>query len=117
MVGRLASFERGDIVRVSLNPVLGKELQGDMRPALVLSTRPFNQLGTVLVAPITQGGNLARFAGFAVSLMGSGTQTQGVVLVNAVRTLDLAARHAKKIEVAPDAVVGEALARLRAIID
>lgn len=117
MVGRHASFERGDIVRVSLNPVQGKEMQGDMRPALVLSPRTFNQLGTALVAPITQGGNLARFAGFAVSLTGCGTETQGVVLVNAVRTLDLAARHAKKVEVAPDFVVDEALAKLRAIID
>ena len=117
MVGRHASFERGDIVRVSLNPVSCKEMQGDMRPALVLSTRPFNQLGTALVAPITQGGNLARFAGFAVSLMGSGTETQGVVLVSAVRTLDLVSRHAKKIEVAPDFVVEEALAKLRTIID
>jgi len=117
MVGRHTSFDRGDIVRVSLNPVQGKELQGDMRPALVLSTRPFNQLGTVLVAPITQGGNLARFAGFAVSLIGSGTETQGVVLVNAVRTLDLVARHAKKIEEAPDFIVEESLAKLRTIID
>ena len=117
MVGRHPHFERGDIVRVSFNPVSGKEMQGDMRPALVLSTRPFNQLGTALVAPITQGGNLARFAGFAVSLMGSGTETEGVILMNAVRTLDLAARHARKIEVAPDFVVEEALAKLRAIID
>lgn len=117
MVGRSASFDRGDIVRVSLNPVLGKEVQGDMRPALVLSTRAFNQLGMALVAPITQGGNLSRFAGFAVTLMGSGTQTQGVILVNAVRTLDLVARHAKKVEAAPDIVVEEALAKLRAITD
>ena len=117
MVGRHLSFNRGDIVRVSFNPVSGKEMQGDMRPALILSTRPFNQLGTALVAPITQGGNLARFAGFAVSLMGSGTETQGAVLVSAVRTLDLVARHARKIEVAPDFVVEEALAKLRTIID
>jgi len=28
-------FERGDIVRVSLNPTVGRELQGDLRPALL----------------------------------------------------------------------------------
>jgi mRNA interferase ChpB len=111
------SFERGDIVRVSFNPSMGREQQGEMRPALVLSTRAFNALGTALVAPITQGGNLARFAGFAVTLMGSGTQTQGVVLVNAVRILDLEGRGAKKIEAAPASVVEDALARLRTIID
>jgi mRNA interferase ChpB len=111
------AFERGDIVRVSFDPVVGREQQGDMRPALVLSPRAFNALGTALVAPITQGGNLARFAGFAVTLMGAGTQTQGVVLVNAVRTLDLQARGARKVEVAPPAVVEDALARLRTITD
>ena len=110
-------FDRGDIVRVSLDPVIGRELQGEMRPVLVLSTRAFNALGTALVAPITQGGNLARFAGFAVPLMGAGTQTQGVVLVNAVRSLDLQGRGAKKIETAPAFVMEDVLARLRAIID
>lgn len=110
-------FDRGDIVRVSLNPVIGRELQGEMRPALVLSARAFNALGTVLVAPITQGGNLARYAGFAVPLQGTGTETQGVVLANAVRTLDLQGRGASKIETAPAIVMEEVLARLRAIID
>nr|WP_308873646.1 type II toxin-antitoxin system PemK/MazF family toxin [Thiothrix subterranea] len=44
-------FERGDIVRVSFNPTVGREMQGDMRPALVLSTREFNNtVGTALVA-------------------------------------------------------------------
>ena len=88
-----------------------------MRPALVLSPKRFNALGTTLVAPITQGGNLARVAGFAVTLMGSGMQTQGVVLVNAVRMLDLEQRGARKVETAPPEVIEEALARLRAILD
>jgi mRNA interferase ChpB len=114
---RAGAFERGDIVRVSFDPTVGREQQGTMRPALVLSTRTFNALGTALVAPITQGGNLARFAGFAVTLLGSGTETQGVVLVNAVRTLDLEGRGARKIETAPPAVVEDALARLRTIVD
>ena len=109
-------FDRGDIVRVSFNPTVGREQQGDMRPALVLSPRKFNALGTALVAPITKGGNMARFAGFAVTLMGTGTETQGVVLVNAVRTLDLEQRGAKKIETVPAEVIEDALARLQAII-
>ena len=110
-------FQRGDIVRVSLNPVRGHEQQGDYRPFLVLSPVAFNRLGTALVAPITQGGNFARFQGFAVPLTGTGLETQGVVLVNAVRTLDLNARGARKIEVAPQAVVEDALARLLAILE
>ena len=88
-----------------------------MRPALVLSPRKFNALGTALVAPITQGGNYARHAGFVVSLMGCETETQGVVLVNAVRMLDLEQRGAKKVEVAPAVLVAEALARPQTILE
>lgn len=113
---RRSSFNRGDIVRVNLNPTAGREKQGDFRPALVLSTSAFNALGVSLVAPITQGGDFARHAGFAVPLSGSGTATQGVALVNMVRTLDLEARGAKKIETAPQFVIDDALARLQAIL-
>ncbi len=104
-------------MRVSLNPTAGREQQGDFRPVLVLSPAAFNALGVALVAPITQGGDFARFAGFAVPLSGSGTETQGVALVNMVRTLDLEARGAKKIESAPAEVVDDALARLQTILD
>ncbi|CAL8475875.1 type II toxin-antitoxin system ChpB family toxin [Caballeronia sp. LZ029] len=114
---RRVKFERGDIVRVNLNPALGHEQQGDFRPALVLSPAVFNAMGVALVAPITQGGNFARFAGFAVPLSGSGTETQGVALVNMIRTLDLEARGARKIERAPAEVINDALARLQTILD
>ena len=110
-------FDRGDIVGVSLNPVKGKEQQGDFRPCLVLSPKAFNKLGTTLIAPITQGGNFSRYQGFAVSLMGAGTKTQGVVLVNAIRILDLNARKAKRIEKAPEIIIDDALARLATIIE
>lgn len=114
---RRTAFNRGDIVRVNLNPTVGREQQGEFRPALVLSPAAFNLMGVALVAPITQGGDFARYAGFAVSLSGSGTETQGVVLANMIRTMDLVARSAKKIETAPDFVVEDALARLRAILE
>ncbi|QDI20827.1 type II toxin-antitoxin system ChpB family toxin [Serratia marcescens] len=110
-------FQRGDLIRVSLNPVVGREQQGDFRPALVLSPREFNALGMVLVAPISQGANFARTGGFTVSLSGSGTATQGVILINQVRMMDLAGRSAQFIERAPGEVIADALARLQAIID
>jgi mRNA interferase ChpB len=115
-VVKRAKFGRGDIVVVNLDPTLGHEQKG-MRPAMVLSTSVFNALGVVLVAPITQGGDFARHAGFATSLSGSGTKTQGYVLVNQVRMLDLEARGVKRVETAPEAVVDDALARLRTITD
>jgi mRNA interferase ChpB len=113
-------LERGDIVLVDLNPATGRELRNAERrprPALVLSRAEFNRMGTVLVAPITQGGELARVAGFAATLSGSGTQIQGAVLVSAIRMLDLEARGARRIERAPDSVIDDALARLQAILD
>lgn len=109
-------FDRGDIVRMRLNPTSGKELQGDMRPCLVMSPKAFNQLGLTYVAPITQGGNQARFKGFAVPLMGTGTETQGVVMMNSIRSVDLLARQAKKVEIVPAYVLDECVAILDAII-
>lgn len=110
-------FERGDIVRVNLNPTSGKEQQGEARPALVISHRAFNTLGLTMVAPITQGGDFARYAGFAVPLMGAGCKTQGVVLANMVRSVDLQARKARLVEKVDTAIVDEVEARLRPVIE
>lgn len=113
----MARFERGDVVRVCLKPTAGRETQGDFRPALVLSTAEMNNLGTAIIAPITQGGDFSRYAGFAVSLTNTGMDTQGVVLVNMIRSVDLAACGAKKLERAPQVVIDDALARLQAIFE
>jgi len=108
---------RGDILQLSLDPVQGREIRGS-RPVLVLSADAFNQAsGLLLVAPITQGGTASREAGFSVTLMGSGTRTQGVVLCDQTRTVDARARTFKKIEKAPEATVREALEAVRAILE
>lgn len=112
----MAVFERGDIVSVPLDPVVGHEQRGT-RPALVLTTKAFNKLGDVLVAPITQGGDFARYAGFAVTLTGTGFKTHGVALVNKVRMLDLVARKARKAERVPQEVIDDALGQLSALLD
>ena len=111
----MAVFERGDIVSVPLDTALGHEQRGT-RPALVLTGKAFNALGDVLVAPITQGGDFSRYAGFAVTLTGTGCKTQGVALVNKIRMLDLAARNARKVERAPQAVIDDAIGRLSALL-
>lgn len=100
---------------VALDPVLGHEQRGT-RPALVLTTKAFNKLGDVLVAPITQGGDFARYAGFAVMLTGAGCETQGVALMNKIRMLDLAARKARKVERVPKEVIDDAIERLMALL-
>ena len=109
-------MQRGDIYHVDLSPIKGREQAGP-RYVLIVSPQPFNQLGTPLVCPITQGGNFARHAGFAVSLSGAGTQTQGVVLCNQPRVLDLQARNARFVESVPDFIIDEVLARLATLIE
>lgn len=109
-------MNRGDIYHVDLNPTQGREQAGS-RFVLIVSPAEFNALGTPLVCPITQGGNFARHAGFAVSLSGAGTRTGGVVLCNQARVLDLQARGARFVEKAPVFIVDEVLARLSALID
>lgn len=107
--------DRGDIVHLSFDPALGREQRGT-RPALVLSLKAFNQLGDALVAPISQGGDFARHAGFAVSLTGTGCRTQGVALINKIRMIDLGARQARLIERAPPEIIEEALGRLSGLL-
>lgn len=108
--------KRGEIWLLNLNPTAGKEQQG-MRPVLIVSTLAFNQSGLAVICPVTQGGNQTRFAGFAVSLMATGTQTQGVVMCNQPRTVDLLARQGKLIETLPNEVIDEVLAKLQAIFE
>src|ERR1700704_6922492 len=110
-------MERGDVYLVSLDPTVGHEQQGK-RPVLVISPGKFNRLtGVPVVLPITGGGGFARTAGFAVSLMGAGTQTTGVVRCDQPRALDLRARRAKKLEQAPDHIVDEVLSRVSPLFE
>lgn len=111
---RRASARQGDIVLITLDPVAGSEIRGT-RPVLVLSNQDFNEGGRALVAPITQGGSFERVAGWAVTLMGCGTATQGAIVVSQCRVLDLAARGAKRVETVPLDVLEECLAKLEAI--
>ena len=105
-------MERGDVYLVSLDPTAGHEQQGK-RPVLVISPGKFNRLtGVPVVLPITGGGGFARTAGFAVSLMGAGTQTNGVVRCDQPRALDLRARRAKKLETVPDPIIDEVMSKV-----
>ncbi len=99
-------MDRGEIYLVSLDPTAGHEQQG---------TRPsaFNRLTKApVVLPITSGGNFARMAGFAVTLMGAGTRTTGIVRCDQPRTLDLAARGGRKLESVPAVIMDEVLAKV-----
>lgn len=118
MVTRRALYvpKRGDIIHLDFDPSAGREQQG-RRPALVLSPEPFNRLGMALACPVTRGGAFARGRAWTVPLAAAGLQTDGVVLCNQVRTVDLKARRAEFIEAAPVGLVDEVLARVATLID
>lgn len=83
--------QAGDIIWLELSPVAGR------RPCLVLSDHAFNALsGRAVICPIT---SRVRHGVFEVHL--SSTITEGVVLTDHVRTVDLAARFCQKIETVP----------------
>ena len=92
-------------------------MQRVQRLALVLTTSDFNQLGEAVVAAITQGAAVSRYAGFAIALADTGCSTQGVVLVNKIQSLDLRACHAQWVERVPHQAVDDALARLTTLFE
>ena len=103
-------MNRGDIYLVSLDPTESREQRGS-RPVVVVSATAFNVATQLpVVCPITNGGDFARRIGFAVPI--SGIKTSGVVRCDQPRVLDLATRHARKVDSLPEAVMDEVLARL-----
>lgn len=113
---RRRSPRQGDIYMISMDPSIGTEIQG-MRPALVLSNSESNKQGRALMAPITQGANIDRVRGWATTLMGTGTRTQGAAIINQARFLDFAARKARFVEGTPEEVTDDAMARLQAALN
>lgn len=107
-------MRRGEVYSVDLDPTAGREQRGH-RPVLIVSPDDYNKAFAPLVCPITSGGGAARDRGFAVPV--SGGKTTGVVLCNQMRTLDLRARGAKRVEVIDDAVLTEVLWKLQAIVE
>jgi mRNA interferase ChpB len=102
--------KRGDIYLVSLDPTEGREQRGN-RPVVVVSATAFNVATQLpVVCPITNGGDFARRIGFAVPIIG--IKTSGVVRCDQPRVLDLATRHARKVDSLPEAIMDEVLARL-----
>jgi mRNA interferase ChpB len=118
MPSRKTNFvpQRGDIIRLDFDPSVGHEQQGT-RPALVLSPEAFNRFGMALTCPITRGGGFARGLAWTVTLAGTGLTTQGVVLCNQARTVDLKARRAQFIESAPSELITNVLSRFGTLIE
>ena len=99
--------DRGDIIWVGFHPTVGGE-QDLERPALVLSPWQFNdKFSLALVAPIT---SKVRSHGFEVLL--EGCKTEGAILCQQIRTIDLVGRNATFIEKAPASIIIDVLAKV-----
>jgi mRNA interferase ChpB len=110
--------QRGDILHLAFDPASGREMQGDLF-CLVVSPREFNaRFKLALVCPISGGAaEVARSAGFLVSLMGQGLRTDGQVHAHQVKSLDWNNRQASLVERAPDFIVQEVLDCVQSVLD
>lgn len=96
-------FEQGDVVYLDFDPQAGHEQRG-RRPALVISNNLFNRMSSMtMVCPIT---HTDKGHPFHVRL-DSRTRTDGVIMCEQARMLDLASRKASFEEKAPDDIVAE----------
>lgn len=104
--------ERGDIVRISVNPQAGHE-QAGRRPAVILSPPQYNgPVGLALLCPIT---NQRKGYPFEVGLP-SGLGVTGVVLADQVKSLDWRVHRAEWMCVLPGETVAQALGKLATLL-
>lgn len=101
-----SSFQQGDIIAIDLDPVKGHEQSGS-RPAVVISNQDYqNIMGLAIVCPITN--KIKSFPSHV--LLDARTRTTGAILCEHVRSIDLKARNARRIESLPEDIMVEALA-------
>jgi mRNA interferase MazF len=104
--------ERGDIVYLDFDPTKGHEQRGH-RPALVISPRIYNQKSLLAIfMPITKQ---RKGYPFEVNLP-TNTRTQGVILVDQVKSLDWQARSIQFVESVPESLIVEVQARFEGLI-
>ncbi|KFC65395.1 mRNA interferase PemK [Devosia sp. LC5] len=98
-----------------MSPSAGKE-QAGKHPALCLSAFKFNRAtGFAFFAPITTVGRASRTTGFAVTLLGAGTETTGIIQVDQVRSFDYRERGGTFKEKLNPEIIDEVLERFAPI--
>jgi mRNA interferase MazF len=103
---------QGDIISVNFAPAKGREQSGE-RPALVISnTKYTKQRGFVLACPITR---TIKAMNIRVPL-NDRTKTQGDILCEQVRIIDLMERPHRVIESAPQDILQEVYKVINALI-
>jgi len=85
------NIQRGEILKIDLNPIQGREQAGNARPCLVLSHTKYNQArqGIVVVTPIT---STIKPEVKMMIVIPKGFKVKGSVVAEQIRTLDLKTR-------------------------
>ena len=105
-------MKQGDIILVDFDPTKGRE-QAGYRPAVVISQTAYNEKrGLIIICPITSSIKDLRFR----VLLDERTQTQGDVLCEQVRVIDLLARKCKVVEQIPKNLLKRVLEAVAVII-
>jgi len=99
---------QGDIIWMNFDPQSGHKQKGT-RPALVVSNHSFSRYtGLGIVCPIT-----STKRGYPMHVeLDERTKTQGVILCEQVKSLDLRARQARYLESLPEDLLKEVLDRI-----
>jgi len=106
------SFKQGDIVIVNFDPTLGHE-QAGIRPALVVSKDLYNRnTKQIVVCPIT---SKTRPLPMRIQL-DDRTKTQGYIICDQIRTLDVIARNPQFAETLPDDLLDTVKQTVSAIV-
>lgn len=110
------NVRRGEIIRVNLNPTIGREQEGNARPCLVLSHTKYNlkRQGIVVVTPIT---NTVKPEIKMMVEIPSGFKVKGSVIAEQLRTIDLSRRWWRTTEeILPSELVDRVVKIFTAII-
>ncbi len=103
--------QRNDIVFLDFDPIRGKEI-GKYRPALVLSSKEYNQKsGLLICCPISTS-----IRGAATEVQIKNLDAPSVVASNLINTLDWRVRKVKKVTEGEEGVMDEVVLRLIPLI-
>lgn len=105
--------KQGDIIKIDFNPSVGHE-EAKYRPGLIVSNNEYNSYcgGIMLVCPISHAKD------FPLHIdLPNGLKTDGKVLCEHVRALDVTARPYKYIESVPEDYIETISDILKACVD
>ena len=109
-------IQRGEVIKIDLNPTQGREQSGNARPCLVISQTKYNTVrqGIVIVMPITS--TVKPEIKMMIPIL-DGFKVHGSIIVEQIRTVDLRQRWWKTTgEILPESFVNHIVDTFKVII-